>query len=209
MTAAQKAAQKAYAARQKAATAQHSTAVTVAQGTTPDPTGNQFLGPTATQGIYGKGYAAPVVSPQPFDPALEAQKTSAIRNIGLGDAEAGWQKGQLQRSSGFDSGGNLIGVGSADFNPFSQAQIFQDDYKRSVTGTNNSMAAQGQLYSGARLNAQAHNDRGYAQGYDALKTGALTGYHGIQSGQLSNYATNISGVSDADFGALRKQVYGS
>jgi hypothetical protein len=37
----------------------------------------------------------------------------------------------------------------------------------------------------------------------------LQGYHGVQAGLLGNYAGNALGVSDADFAALRRNVYGS
>lgn len=150
----------------------------------------------------------PAVLPETPDPYLENAKLTAGRNIGLSDADSAWQRGQLQRSSGFDASGNLITSG-ADFNPFSQAMILQDEYKHSQAGTSNSYAAMGQYNSGAYGRAQAHNDTGYAQGYDALKTGTLTGYHGIDSGQLTTYANNSLGVSDEAFNALRRRIYGS
>lgn len=150
---------------------------------------------------------APVV-PLPPDPNLELAKLQAGMNIGLSGAEGAWQTGQLQRSSGFDASGNLV-TGGADYNPFSQAMLLQDAYKHSKAGTNTGYAAQGQLYSGAYGRAQARNDTNYAQGFDALKTGALQGYHGIGTGQLQTYANNAIGGTGAEWQSLYKNVYGS
>jgi hypothetical protein len=166
--------------------------------------------------IKGQGAPAPAglppgavgPQPEPFDPNVEQARLSAIRNVNLGTGEAAWQQGQLQHDTGFDASGNLVTSG-ADFNPFSQAMLLQDEYARSKMGTSNSYAAQGQHNSGAYGRAQGRNDRVYAQGYDSLKTSALQGYHGVQAGLLGNSAGNALGVSDADFAALRRNVYGS
>jgi hypothetical protein len=158
--------------------------------------------------IQGSSLSAPAPAPQPFDPNLEIQKLQAGMNVGLSGAESAWQSGQLQRSSGFDASGNLVTAGK-DFNPFSQAMLLQDSYKRSKAGTNTGYAAQGQLYSGAYGRAQNRNDLNYAQGYDALRTGTLQGYHGIGAGQLQTYANNTLGLSGDQFQSLRRNVYGS
>jgi hypothetical protein len=145
----------------------------------------------------------PVVTPQPFDPAFEAQKLSATWSTQLADSESGYQKGETAWGTGYNADGSLN-----TSNPYSQAMLLQDSYKRGVTGTNNSMAAAGQLYSGARLNAQAHNDRVYAEGSSALKDQARQSYHGIDYGRLSTYGQNSLGVNDADYQSLRRAVYG-
>jgi hypothetical protein len=200
---------------------QAATANARAQALAQEQLARQRAGQHTTIGTYTspsvKGQGAPqpavlppgmvAVQPEPFDPYLENQRITAIRNIGLGDAEAGWQQGQLQRNSGFDANGNLVTAG-ADFNPFSQAMLLQDEYKRGQTGTLNSYAAMGQYNSGAYGRAQGRQDRLYAQGYDALRTGTQAAYHGIQAGRLQNYASNSLGVSDADFAALRRNFYG-
>lgn len=166
-------------------------------------------GPPVPAGAQPVAVAPPVVAqPAPFDPNAEMARLGAIRNIGVGDAEAAYQQGQLQRSTGFDAAGNPVTSGP-DFNPFAQAMMLQDEYKRGQAGTLNSYAAQGQYSSGAYQRAQGRNDRLYAQGYDALRTGTQAAYHGIQSGRLQNYASNALGVSDTDFAALRRSIYGS
>lgn len=148
--------------------------------------------------------AGPPVTPQPFDPVLESQKLGATWNNQLAGSEAGYQRGETAWGTGYNADGSLN-----TSNPYSQAMLLQDSYKRGITGTNNSMAAAGQLYSGARVNAQAHNDRVYAEGSSALKDQARQTYHGLDFGQLQTFGQNALGTSDADYQALRRSVYGS
>jgi hypothetical protein len=143
------------------------------------------------------------VAPQPFDPALEQQKLAAGRNVALGNNEATWQT----QNTGYNLGYNPDGTANAA-NPYSQAQLLTDSYKRNQLGTTNSMAAQGQLYSGSLLNARATDDRNYSQSDAALRQQALQAYHGINATKLGNYASNASGVSDADWAGLLKSTYG-
>lgn len=147
---------------------------------------------------------SPPVTAQPVDPALESAKLGASWNISTADGEAGYQRGETAWGTGYNADGSLNSS-----NPYSQAMLLQDQYKRSVTGANNSMAAAGQLYSGARLNAQAHNDRVYAEGSSALKDSARKAYHGIDYGQLQTYGSNSLGVSGEGYAALHRAVYGS
>jgi hypothetical protein len=143
------------------------------------------------------------VAAQPYDPNLEQQRLTAGRNVALGNNEATWQT----QNTGYDLGYNPDGTSNAA-NPYSQAQLLQDSYHRQQLGTTNSMAAQGQLYSGALSNAQATNDRGYSQGDAALRQQALERYHSIGATRAANYASNASGMSDAEWQALLKATYG-
>lgn len=54
-------------------------------------------------------------------------------------------------------------------NPYSKAAQLQRSYDNAKRGTTNSMAAQGQLYSGALTNAQNTNDTGYSTSKDTLE----------------------------------------
>lgn len=158
------------------------------------------------KGITGNN-PAPVIAPvQPFDPYLASTTLAAQRNVGLADADAAWAQGQLQRSSGFDAAGNLVAAGTKDFNPFSQAQLLQDEYRRSQAGTLNSYAAMGQYNSGAYGRARERDSRLYAQGYDQLKTGTLGGYRDISRQRLGTYADNSIGVDAASYDALRRAL---
>ncbi len=144
------------------------------------------------------------VLPQPFDPSLEAQKQSAGWNIQLADADAGYQRGQTAYGTGYNADGSRNAA-----NPYSQAQLLQDNWQRSKTGTDNSLAAAGQFYSGARANAQGRNDRLYSVDSDSLRRSAQDTYYGIGKGQLGTYASNTLGVTGGAYESLRKSVYGS
>lgn len=173
----------------------------------PAPSGAASPGPVPfnpMKGVGGNNPPPPVVAPQPYDPALENAKLGAGFNIGIADSESAYQTGQTTYNTGY----NAQGAFDAS-NPYSQAMLLQDEYKRSVTGTQNSYAAQGQLYSGARLNAQARNDRQYAIGSDVLRRQAMDTHHGIGVNKLQSYASNSLGVSQEAFDALRRAIYGT
>lgn len=147
--------------------------------------------------------AAPTQLPQPFDPAFEAQKLGATWNVQTSDAEAAYQRGQTAYNTGYDATGARNTA-----NPYAQAQLLEDSWRRSVMGSDNSMAAAGQYFSGARLNAQARNDREYAVGSDQLKRSAADTYHGIGRGQLQTYASNSLGTNNEGYAALKRSLYG-
>lgn len=167
------------------------------KGRTLDEAGIPYY--TDAQGVHANS----IPTPQAPDPAFEAAKLTAGRNVALGNAESAYQTGQVKTGYGYAADGSIDAS-----NPYSQAMQLQDSYKRSQLGTNNSMAAQGQFYSGARLNAQATNDRNYAQSDYSLRQGYGQALHGIQYGQAQNYANNATGVSDADFAALLRAIGG-
>jgi hypothetical protein len=150
-------------------------------------------------GLVGAGPA-----PQPFDPALEQQKQQAKWNVGLSDSEAGYQRGLTSYDTGYDASG------ARNFaNPYSQAQLMEDEFRRSKMGTMNSYAAMGQYNSGARVRAEGRDDRLYAQSSDALQRGAAQTYHGLGAQQLQTYGQNSVGVSAEAMAALRRAIYGS
>lgn len=66
-------------------------------------------------------------------------------------------------------------------NPFSRAALLKRSYQQHQAGNTNSMAARGQLYSGALQNAQNETTRQNLQGQDALTKQAgdtIGGYYG-------------------------------
>jgi hypothetical protein len=147
---------------------------------------------------------AAIPSPQPFDPAAEQARLQATLNVGLSGAETGYQRGLTAYDTGYDPTGARNHA-----NPYSQAQLLEDNYHRSQAGTRNSMAAVGQYNSGAYGRAAARDDRVYAQGSDALQRGAAETYHGLGVGQLQTYGQNSTGVSAETLAALRRAIYGS
>lgn len=109
----------------------------------------------------------------PVDPAYDAQVASLGRS--RDDSLAGLQ-GDRQRAlldfgynAQTDADGNVTALSFDASNPYSRAAQLQKRYQESKTGTQNAMAARGQLYSGARINAQNANDTSYSMGENALQ----------------------------------------
>ena len=97
----------------------------------------------------------------------------------------------------FDPQGNVTGLSFYPANPFSRAALLRRNYQQSKTGTQNSMAARGQLYSGALVNAQNTNDVGYLQGENALQnavTQALIAIARRRSGAGTDYELGVGGA---------------
>lgn len=162
-------------------------------------------GPVAASPLKGIGGNNPTpVQPsvQPPDPNVLNQQLIGNRNIALGNADAAYQEGNL----GFDFGYNPDGSINAA-NPYSRAALYQLGYERQQAGTTNSLAARGQLYSGALQNQRGLDASNYAQQDAANRLAYQRGLHGIQTGQLGTVANAGSGVSDADFNALLKSTY--
>jgi hypothetical protein len=183
-----------FRADQSAALRQHSAAVLKARamgpvkGLTPSRV-------TASGGTTdtGAGSSAP-----PPDPTYEAARAAAGRNIQIGDAEAAYQHAALS---------NEYGIGDAS-NPYSKAALLQNSYNQAKLATTNSLAAQGQLYSGAMVNAQGTNDRNYSINNDALLRAYQAAQHNVTLGQANSYATNAIGTSDQAFAALLRSLGG-
>jgi hypothetical protein len=135
-------------------------------------------------------------SAPPPDPTYEAYRASAGRNISVGNAEAAYQHANIS---------NEYGIGDSS-NPFSRAAMLQESYNRSKLGTTNSLAAQGQLYSGAMINAQNENQHQYSIQNDALQRAYGAAQRSVTLGQAQNYANNAIGVSDQGFAALLRSL---
>jgi hypothetical protein len=154
------------------------------------------------KGITGNNPTPIQPTAQPIDPNVLNAQLIGNRNVAIGTGEAAYQQGNL----GFDAGYNPDGTVNTA-NPYSRAALLQLGYEDSRRGTTNSLAAQGQLYSGAMLNAQARNDFTYGANEAANRLGYQRGLHGIQTGQLNTAANAGTGVSDADFAALLRATY--
>jgi hypothetical protein len=86
-------------------------------------------------------------------------------------------------ASGYDAQGNPLGLSFDPNNPFSRAALAKRTADQVKSGTQNSMAARGQLYSGALDQAQAGNEFAYQQGSDALQKALVEALTGIASGE--------------------------
>lgn len=140
----------------------------------------------------------PYVSNSPgIDPNLEASKVAAGRNVAFADADAGYQNARIE---------NEYGLGSDISNPFSQAKLYEESYKRGQRGTQNSYAAQGQLNSGAYGRAQGENDRNYLMGYDKISRGYSDALANVTRNQLQTYNSNAMGVDQSQYDAILRAL---
>jgi hypothetical protein len=108
------------------------------------------------------------------DDALAAY--AAQRTTGLSDY--GYQ-------ASYDAQGNATGLAYDPNNVYSQASLARKSYQNAKRGTGNSMAAQGQLYSGALTNAQNTNDTTFSVGEDARQKSLLRFLAGIKTGETN------------------------
>lgn len=103
-------------------------------------------------------------------------------------------------TSSEDSSGNVTGVAFDPSNPYSQAALMLRNYRQRQAGTTNSMAARGQLYSGALVDAQDATTTNYNVGEDRLQK-ALLGFLArnsqAQGRAKSDYETQ-AGVAEGE-----------
>ena len=110
--------------------------------------------------------APPPVAP-PVDPQYGADVNAATLNRDTTLSQDAADRAALGGIYGLalDASGNVI---DDHTNPFSRAAAQQTAYDNAVRGTTNSMAARGQLYSGALQNEQNWNAQQNLKGRDAL-----------------------------------------
>lgn len=145
------------------------------QGTDAGPTALP-VDPTydAQIGAYGKTRDDTIAG-------LEGQRTSGLLGYGY--------------SASYDDKGNVSALAYDPNNPYSQAALARTVYQQSKTGTNNSMAAGGQLYSGALTNAQNQNDTNFNVGENGRQTSLINFLNNINAGEIgarNDYATNFA-----------------
>jgi hypothetical protein len=110
-------------------------------------------------------------SPPPSDAALD-QQYAAYDQQAAG-AKTGYltQSRDILRDYGYQEGGEQFSFGAVDpNNPFSKAALLKQSFEKAQRGNTNSMAARGQLYSGALQRSQDNSLSEYQQGDNALLT---------------------------------------
>ena len=169
------------------------------------PASTLSRGDTLTQGdrlTPDQGHGTPGTPQAPSGPQMPAPTyDSSFWNEVAGN-EAYYQTGMagigLSRSRlGFDTGFGANGQVDLS-NPYSQAMMLQRSWEQGQRGTQNSMAAAGQLYSGARKNAITEGNFQYERNRSNLQTSAQRGYEdltlaerGLADDRLSgNYAAH-------------------
>jgi hypothetical protein len=133
----------------------------------------------------------------PLDPAAEAARVAGQRNLGISEADAVYDTGQIE---------NEYGLGLDKSNPYSRARLLEESYKRSQRGTLNS--AGNQLYSGAYQRMQGENTRNYSMGYDQLSRDYGNQLRNVQRGRLQSYANYGTGMDQAEWERLLRAYTG-
>jgi hypothetical protein len=137
----------------------------------------------------------------PFDAALTARQNLARTSYQNRIAGIAAQEPMVRRRFGFTEQGQID-----PSNPFGRAQLLKRSYDQSQRGTTNSLAARGQLYSGALQRQKEENQFNY-QANDA----ALRGLYGQEMAGLSaaRFAAQDQfnrEMADAYWGWLQAQI---
>lgn len=128
---------------------------------------------------------APLANPTPIDPYYDAAVAAAQRDYAVSQQQSQYQMGQL--GSVYGLGVNAQGgVYDDPSNPYSRAAAMQEAWSNQQRGNTTSMAARGQLYSGALQLAQDDSSRKYSAGRDALIRSFMNDRYNIQQGQLAS-----------------------
>lgn len=154
----------------------------------PQPTGGPAM--STLSPIKAKTPAAPVAPPP--DPAQIAATVTANRNLGIANADATYQTGQIKQTYGYDD----------QSDPYSRAALLNETYVRQQLGTTSNFASQGQYNSGAYGGAQRENTHQYAIADDATRREYADALRGVSRGQLQAYADYGTSISAADWDRL-------
>lgn len=138
--------------------------------------------------------AAPPV--QPLDPIAEARKAANQRTYGDVSANINNDEGRIKQQYGFDD--------TSD--PFSRLAVLRQSYQNRQRGTENSMAARGQLYSGANLNQQAIDTRAYDESYHGLRGGYGDALSAVARKRQAARSALDQGTIDAEADALNRAI---
>lgn len=121
-------------------------------------------------------------SPAPWDSAEQLSDAGADAKYNNALLNAGYKKTAYETEYGLDPGFNDYTA-----NPYSRAALLEQSYKRADRSSGNSLAAAGQLYSGASQNAESYNREHDAQERNSLE---------------ATYRKALQGVGEEEAGAL-------
>lgn len=111
-----------------------------------------------------------------------------------------YDRTDLAQTTGFNAEGGLDPT-----NPFSIAANITRRYQQQQAGTTNSMAAAGQLYSGALNRARGEDYYQYQRSYDSARRSASRGFQDLKEREGSayfNYATGLNQANSDRLGRL-------
>lgn len=144
---------------------------------------------SAIQSEQAQAPASAGPAPLPVDAAYDQQVAGLQKQR---DAAAGALTAQRQQALlnyGFTEDPSSGALAFDPTNPYSQAALMQQHYNQARKAAGNQLAAQGQLYSGAYVNAQDAVSRDQGQASDSLQK-ALLGF-------LSNNSAQQAGLEPA------------
>lgn len=141
---------------------------------------------------------APKPEPKPAMPAptYDSQYTADVAGA---DLEYGTAVNQINTSRdrlGFDTGYNAQGQIDTR-NPYSQAMALQRGWEQDQRGVSTSMAARGQLYSGARQRGLNESTYNYERNRSGLATSAQRGYEDLTTAEQAAGAQRTQGHTQA------------
>jgi hypothetical protein len=129
----------------------------------------------------------------PVDPIYTGQVGSINLNYDQTIAGIGYEQTLFGQEMGFDAAGNLD-----PSNPYSVAMNLQRRYQQGQRGTTNSMASQGQLYSGAHQRNLDEGTYQYGRSYDSARRDAQRGYLGFDQRRQQATFQRDTGLGQAD-----------
>lgn len=184
------------------------------KGSVKDPTtiAGQFgkVSPAAgTPGALVPPAPPPAPTPLPWDTQYETTIAGINKNRDLGHQDIHAQQIQLSRDSGYsyDPATGNVGIDTTD--PFSRRQLLVQNYARARAGSTNSMAARGQLYSGALQNAQNLNSTNYLQADDTQQKGYRDAALALLRQDQGIDTTADQGIIDAGGTRLDRSIAGA
>lgn len=121
-------------------------------------------------------------SAAPWDGAEQLSDTNADAKYNNALLNAGYKKTAYEQEYGLDPGFNDYKA-----NPYSRAALLEQSFQRANRASGNSLAAGGQLYSGASQNAETYNREHKGQETNSLE---------------SAYRKALQGVNEEEAGAL-------
>jgi hypothetical protein len=138
----------------------------------------------------------------PYDAAYQAYLADQNRQFATAQAGFAYEGGQEAYQTGFNQNGTANAA-----NPYSLAALLRENYNRSTSGTLNSYASQGQLYSGAYGRQQGENSRNYSIGYNQLANQAASAYQNLSQRESQAAAQYGIGLTNQQRLALYRALF--
>jgi hypothetical protein len=123
----------------------------------------------------------------PIDPTYDATVAGLNRNYDISQGDLGYQETALRQQAGFDDLSN----------PYSQARLLEQSYHQNQNRTTNSMASQGQLYSGALQTGLDYGTGQYNQNLDKARRSYQDQLHALSVQRQQAGADKATGLGMA------------